>query len=155
MKWLILLFIPLIAFAQVDPQKESFPFFSSGDTLFASDSLTSGWQEIGTSEGSVTFGIILDALGDSVAALTFKAQVCMSGFETNGAFDDSIAVDGANPGWMNLGTIDSVAIADSLAWYFPLSSEAWWHYVDKIRFKILSGAAVDTIKVDLCKLRRR
>lgn len=157
MKILLFLFIPLFLFAQSEYNPRGAELFTTTDTLLGADTLTSGWQNIGVKVGSQTLGFLFDPIGDAsvdVSGIELDAQVGMSGFTSaaGGAFDDSIAA-GTNTGWMHLATIDSAAIADSVAWYYPLSSEDWWHWIDYIRFRLRNATAADSFMVT--KARRR
>lgn len=145
----------LISICPANAQDEYLPKnmipFNTTDTLTQADTLTSGWQFIGDKLGSLTFGIVFDFLGDSVSDLSFKAQIKLSDMPA-GVWDDSLAA-GDTTGWMDIADIDSICIADSLGWYYPLSDEDWWNWIDYIRFRIISPAAHDSTMVTKCRLR--
>lgn len=145
-KLLFLLLIPILLFGQYDA-KRLIPFLYP-DTLKQADTITGGWLFVGNHIGAETFGIILDTDSgiDSLVAITLQAKVNLDDFKNapGSVFDDSVYAAADSTGWMNVGTIDSICIADSTAWLKPMSSLSWWNYVSWIKYRLISPATNDT-----------
>ncbi len=153
---IFLLLIPIFVLAQGIYSPKFADPFKVPDTLFHADTITGGWMNIGTALGSVTFGIILDTDSgiDSLVAVNLSAQVGISSFQNAAGqgLDDSVCARPDSVGWMSIGTIDSVCIADSIAWLYPISTKTWWNYFDIIRFRLITAATNDTCFVIKAKL---
>ncbi len=145
MKILIFLLIPLLLFGQYDA-KRSIPIMYP-DTLKQADTVTGGWNYIGNHAGHrATFGIILDTDSgvDSLVGVKVQAKVNLDAFKnaTGSVFDDSVA--NSTTGWMNVGTIDTTCISDSVAWLLSMDSFAWWDYIAWVKFRLITPATNDT-----------
>jgi len=153
-KIIMLLMVPFIVMAQgYRKHLVEYSLFSVTDTLFASGTLTSGWVDIGFMEGAtnLSFQFQNDSADDSSTAgdVRVEAQLKDSGFWSS-VLDDSVST--SPDGWIYIGEIDSVCLADSVGWILPLADQAWWNRIDLIRFKLTAGT-VDSFAVNKATLK--
>ena len=141
---ILMAFLSFLSAQAIYNPKVIYPFITGNDTILSAANINSGDCNISGWRGACLLGIQADTMtaGGTVAkAIDVYAKIKIDGLNYGVPFD-SLAADS-----VFIGQLDSANVNDEVPFYFDLSNESWWGWVDRLQIILDPATGADSIRI--------